>query len=104
MVWVDVIFTEPKLSVIGGDYIYFNAAFRDSVGNTKGMDFFHAIDEEGKEILSCKPGEQFLFSNKKNEYRINCRGLSEYISTVYGSKTRFKAILNDGYWILYPND
>lgn len=100
MEWEEVIFKEPCLS-ISGNCIYFNSAMRDMVVKSNGMDFFKAEDK-GKIILSCKPGNQFLFSRKKNERRIVCHELIEYIKDVYGGVRRFKLVLKDGYYILVP--
>ena len=102
MEWENVIFNEPTMSV-SGNYIYFNAVFRDIIGDEKGMDFFFA-DDNGKKILSCKPGSQFRFSKKKNECRIICKELADYILSVYDCKPgHFKLVLHGEYYILVPD-
>lgn len=103
MEWENVVLKEPGIS-ISGNYVNFNSAMRDEIGDVTGMDFFKT-NNEGRVILSCKPGNQFLFAKiakKKNVYRIACKELTNYILSVYDSVRHFKLVFDDGYYILTP--
>jgi len=100
LVWESISFKEPQLT-IRGNYIYFNSAMRDILkdSDNNGLDFFRT-EIDGKLVLSCKSGNQFIFAKKKNESRIICNDLANYIVSNYNNKNHFTLVLIDGFYML----